>query len=66
MFLKVGDKYVEPGYEVFDSADQNLKQKVKVSGKVDTSKVGTYEITYSVVNSRNKTITAKRYVIVKK
>lgn len=66
MFLKVGDKYVEPGYEVFDSADQNLKQKVKVSGKVDTSKVGTYEITYSVVNSRNETITAKRYVIVKK
>ena len=64
--ITIGSQYIEPGYEVFDSADQNLKQKVKVSGKVDTSKVGTYEITYSVVNSRNKTITAKRYVIVKK
>ena len=66
MNLKVGQKYVEPGYEVYDSVDQNLKQKVKVSGNVDTSKAGTYEITYSVVNSRNKTVTAKRYVIVKK
>ena len=65
MYLKVGDKYVEPGYEVYDSADQNLTKKIKVSGKVDTSKVGTYQITYSVVNSRNETVTAKRYVIVK-
>lgn len=66
MYLKVGDKYVEPGYEVYDSVDQNLKSKVKVSGSIDTSKAGTYQITYSVVNSRNETITAKRYVIVKK
>ena len=65
MYLKVGEKYVEPGYKVYDSADQDLTQKVKVSGKVDISKVGTYEITYSVVNSRNKTITTKRYIIVK-
>ena len=64
MYLKVGDKYVEPGYQVYDSADQNLTEKVKVTGSVDTSKVGTYQITYSVVNSRNKTITEKRTVIV--
>lgn len=65
MHLKVGDKYIEPGYEVYDSANQNLTKKVKVSGIVDTSKAGTYQITYTVVNSRNKTVTAKRYVIVK-
>ena len=64
MYLKVGQKYVEPGYQVYDSADQNLTEKVKVSGKVDTSMAGTYQITYSVVNSRNQTITEKRTVIV--
>lgn len=64
MYLKVGQKYVEPGYQVYDSADQNLTEKVKVSGKVDTSKAGTYQLTYSVVNSRNKTITKKRTIIV--
>jgi len=66
MYLKVGEKYVEPGYQVYDSADQNLTEKVKVSGKVDTSKVGTYQITYSVVNSRNITVTKKRTVVVTK
>ena len=64
MYLEVGEKYVEPGYQVYDSADQNLTEKVKVSGKVDTSKAGTYQITYSVVNSRNQTITEKRTIIV--
>ena len=64
MYLKVGQKYVEPGYQVYDSADQNLTEKVKVSGKVDTSMAGTYQISYSVVNSRNQTITEKRTVIV--
>ena len=66
MHLKVGEKYKEPGYTVYDSIDQNLTEKVKVSGKVDTSKVGTYQITYSVVNSRNITVTKKRTVVVTK
>ena len=64
MYLKIGEKYVEPGYQVYDSVDQNLTEKVKVSGKVDSSKEGTYQITYSIVNSRNQTITEKRTVIV--
>ena len=42
MYLEKGEKYTEPGYQVFDSVDQNLTEKVKVSGTVNTSKVGTY------------------------
>lgn len=64
IYLKVGEKYVEPGYTVYDGVDQNLTEKVKVTGKVNTSKVGTYQITYSVVNSRNITTTVKRTVAV--
>lgn len=64
MYLEKGEKYIEPGYQVFDSVDQNLTEKVKVSGTVNTSKVGTYQIIYSVVNSRNITITEKRTIVV--
>ena len=63
--LKVGEKYTDPGYNVYDSVDADLKSKVKVTGTVDTSKKGTYIITYSVTNSRNVTTIAKRIVVVK-
>lgn len=64
MYLEKGEKYTEPGYQVFDSVDQNLTEKVKVTGTVNTSKVGTYQMIYSVVNSRNVTITEKRTIVV--
>ena len=64
MYLEKGEKYTEPGYQVFDSVDQNLTEKVKVSGTVNTSKVGSYQIIYSVVNSRNITVTEKRTIVV--
>lgn len=64
MYLEIGEKYVDPGYQVYDSVDKDLFDKVKVTGKVDTSKVGTYQITYSVVNSRNVTTKTTRTIIV--
>ena len=64
IYLEIGEKYKEPGYEVFSSNGENLNHKVKITGKVDTSKTGVYEITYSVVNSKNITTTVKRIVTV--
>ena len=64
MTLTVGQKYVEPGYDVFDPLDKNLSSKVKITGKVNTSQKGRYEITYSVTNSRNETVTTSRIIIV--
>ena len=64
MYLEIGEKYNEPGYQVFTSTGENLNNKVIVTGKVDTSKLGVYEITYSVVNSSNITTIVKRTVIV--
>lgn len=63
--LKVGEKYQELGYKVFDSTNSNLTEKVTTSGTVNTSKPGTYKITYSVVTSENITISKVRTVIVK-
>ena len=65
IYLKIGEKYVEPGYEVIDTKDgDSLKDKVKIDNPVNTSKVGVYKITYSVVNSSGITTSKQRTVIV--
>lgn len=64
MYLEIGEKYNEPGYEAYDSIDQGLTNKVKVSGKVNTSRVGVYQLIYTVINSRDVVTTATRNVIV--
>jgi len=64
MYLEIGEKYKEPGYEAYDSIDGNVTKKVTVSGKVNSSKKGVYKIKYTVVNSRNITTAEERNVIV--
>ena len=55
-------KYEEPGYTVYDTEEDELTNKVKVIGSVDTSTIGTYEMIYYVTNSRNITTIVKRKV----
>jgi len=62
----INSKYKEPGYEVTDNYDEDLKDKVKISGEVDTSKEGTYEIKYTVKDSSKNESTIIRKVIVTK
>lgn len=64
IYLKVGEKYTEPGYQVFNSGGLDLTSKVKITGTVDTSKKGNYKLIYSVVDSNNVTISTSRTVIV--
>lgn len=62
IYLKVGEKFVDPGYNAYDKVDKDID--VKVTGTVDTSKKGTYKLIYTVTNSQNKTTSKTRYVIV--
>ena len=64
IYLKVGDTYQEPGYKVIDSVDGNLGDKVIVTGRVDTSKVGTYKLIYSVTNNSGVTTSKQRVIVV--
>ncbi len=64
MTLKVGEEYVEPGYYYNDIKVGDMHDKISVNGTVDTSKPGTYRLTYTVVNSEEMTVTAERIVIV--
>ena len=63
--LKVGDSYTDPGATASDSKDGDLTSKISKTGEVDTSKAGTYTITYKVKNSSGKEASVTRTVIVK-
>ena len=64
-YLEVHSNYIEAGYMASDDADGNLTNKVVINGTVDTSKLGVYELTYTVTNSKGKSSTAVRKVIVR-
>ena len=64
--ILVGEKYNEPGFDVSDNYDKDLKDKVIVSGEVDNSKAGTYKITYKVSDSSLNQAEVSREVTVRK
>lgn len=64
--LLVGEKYKESGFNVDDNYDRDLKDKVVIESNVDTSKAGTYKVTYKVSDSSGNEATAERTITVKK
>ncbi|MCU4992662.1 DUF5011 domain-containing protein, partial [Bacillus cereus] len=64
--INVGDKF-DPmtGVKAIDNEDSDITDKVTVDGSVDTSKPGTYELTYTVSDSKGHTVTAKQTITVK-
>lgn len=64
VFVKIGRKFMDPGYTVSDNYWKNLR--VVKSGSVDVSNPGIYEITYSVTDSSgNGPVEKIRTVIVR-
>ena len=64
IFIKKGEEYQEPGYQVFSSTGDNLNDEVKITGNVDTSKKGTYSLVYSFIDQNGITIVATRIITV--
>lgn len=64
--LYVKNAYDEPGYKATDNVDGDITDRVVVEGTVDTSKEGTYELTYIVKDSYNNEVRATRKVQVVK
>ncbi len=62
--LKLNESYVEQGATAKDNIDGDLTSKIEIKGSVDTSKVGTYVITYTVKDSNDNIATVTRKVIV--
>ena len=64
MSLYVGEKYEDPGFTVTDDSGIDLTSRVVVTGEVNSKKVGTYEIVYSVKDdSENETKITRKVVI---
>lgn len=59
-----GDTYVEYGCRVEDNYDKDIQDKVIISGSVDTSKIGEYQIKYMVSDSSNNKSEVVRKVLV--
>lgn len=69
MIINKDDKYEEPGVKkVVDNTDGQIDVKeVQIEGNVNTSKVGTYTITYSIMDSfKNETTKTRTVKVVQK
>ena len=64
--MAVGTEFVDPGYTATDDYDGDVTSKVVVSGSVDNSKAGTYELTYTVSDTAGNTTSKKRTIIFEK
>uniref|UniRef100_UPI00258A1428 glycosyl hydrolase family 18 protein n=1 Tax=uncultured Clostridium sp. TaxID=59620 RepID=UPI00258A1428 len=64
--ITVGDNF-DPmaGVTAYDKEDGDLTGKILVKGTVDTTKVGTYKLVYSVTDSKNETTTKECTITVK-
>ena len=67
VFVYRNQKYSEPGYTAVDYVDGSISRKVQITpslSKINTSKPGTYTITYTVTNSRGNIAIEHRTLIV--
>lgn len=62
MSILLGDEFTEPGYKAEDNCDKDIN--VKVDGKVNTSKEGTYELTYTATDKAGNKSSITRKVAV--
>ena len=64
LFVEAGFPYNDPGFSAFDFVDGDLTSEVQVNGRVDTSRVDTYQVSYQVSDSANNVAQRTRVVIV--
>lgn len=57
-------EYTDSGYEVIDNCDGNITEKVSVENNIDTTKVGEYNVYYSVSDTSGNKNSINRKVIV--
>jgi len=63
--LKLGQDYIEPGYEVTDNYDVDLYDKVEINSDLIYNQIGEYSIIYKVVDSSGNKGIAVRKIIIK-
>lgn len=64
--IYLGEKYYDQGYTANDNCDGDITSNVIVNSNVDTTKLGTYKVSYEVTDSSNNKVTTERTVVVRK
>lgn len=64
VYLPLDGLYVERGVKIVDNYDGDISDKVVIDGTVNTSRIGMYNIKYSIKDSSNNIATAMRKVVV--
>ena len=62
VIVTVGTGFQEPGYRATDCIGRDVTAQVQVSGSVDTSKCGTYELCYAVTDGARDVTVVRRTV----
>ena len=60
--LEGGSEWIEPGYVAYDIRDGNLTDQVTISGNLNVSVTGQYELTYEITDAAGNTANATRVV----
>jgi len=63
--LKLGEKYIEKRAIVMDDCDGDISDKLQITGNVDVNTLGTYTITYKVMDAAGNSDTVTRTVNIK-
>lgn len=53
VYININDEYKEEGYKCIDNVDGDISKIVKIDSNVDSTKIGTYEIRYTAIDSSN-------------
>lgn len=64
IYILLGEEYQEYGASANDSCDGNLTDKITIENNVNTNKIGTYEVKYSVKDNEQNEVKVIRKVIV--
>jgi hypothetical protein len=64
VFLRVGDVYIDAGASAVDDVDGDITARIVTLNPVDTSRTGTYLVSYSVADSAGNSASMTRTVIV--
>lgn len=63
-YIEQNEPYKEEGATAYDNCDKDLTDKIEIEGKVDSSKIGIYQIKYKVKDSSSNEVSIIREVIV--
>ena len=64
IYISQYDNYEDLGATAYDSCDGNITENISIKNEVDTTKIGTYKVSYSVKDSFGNVTTEYRNVIV--